>query len=206
MNTIIAFGPPPLSQEAADCSIDLIDFMAAAVRGVDQIDVTPTVRESWRQHLAAYYPMLHPADRYWFATAPYTLAAINNGWPQLSEPERDMYRQAWAAALPSMLQLINPVLNAPEPTHAPPPSPIYWQPADQTRMYPEQHADDTMSDLMNQLLEKQRKEEEMAMKFGDPTYQEQVRMQNQATNMQLLSNMSQMRFQTMMAVAKNFKA
>src|SRR5262245_16031814 len=112
MNAIIAIGPPPLSQEAADCSIDIIDFMAAAVRGVDLIDVTPAMREAWRSHLAAYYPLLHPADRYWFATAAYRLTAIRNEWPQLPEPVRDMHRQAWAAVLPAMLQLINPVLNA----------------------------------------------------------------------------------------------
>jgi hypothetical protein len=39
----------------------VIDFMAAAVRGVDTIDVTPAVRSKWHDHLAVYYPMLTPS-------------------------------------------------------------------------------------------------------------------------------------------------
>ena len=63
-NGLIAMGPPPLTQYAADCALDVIDFMAAVVRGVDLIDVTPTMREAWRSHLAVYYPMLASVDRY----------------------------------------------------------------------------------------------------------------------------------------------
>jgi hypothetical protein len=83
--TLLAIGSPPFTVEAADCSIDVIDFMAAAVRGVDLIDVTPAVREAWRSYLAAYYPILNPIDRYWFATAPSMLASLRTCWPQLSE-------------------------------------------------------------------------------------------------------------------------
>jgi hypothetical protein len=84
-NSLLAVGPPPLTVEAADCSIDVIDFMAAAVRGVDLIDVTPAVRDAWRSYLAAHYPILNPIDRYWFATAPSMLASLRTCWPQLSE-------------------------------------------------------------------------------------------------------------------------
>jgi hypothetical protein len=35
-----AHAPPVLTQEAADCHLDLVKFMATAVRGVDLIDVT----------------------------------------------------------------------------------------------------------------------------------------------------------------------
>jgi len=34
-NGLISRGPPPLTEGAADAALDLIDFMAAAVRGVD---------------------------------------------------------------------------------------------------------------------------------------------------------------------------
>ena len=44
---LLSPGPPPLSLLAADCAIDLIDFMAATVRGVDLLDVTPAVREAF---------------------------------------------------------------------------------------------------------------------------------------------------------------
>jgi hypothetical protein len=79
-NGPISAGPPPLTEGAADAALDVIDFMAAAVRGVDTIDVTPAVRIKWHEHLGAYYPMLNPVDRVWFANAPFTLAAIQTGW------------------------------------------------------------------------------------------------------------------------------
>ena len=79
-NGPISAGPPPLAEGAADAALDVTDFMAAAVRGVDTIDVTPAVRIKWHEHLGAYYPMLNPVDRVWFANAPFTLAAIQTGW------------------------------------------------------------------------------------------------------------------------------
>jgi len=109
---LLSPGPPLLTQVAADCAIDLVDFMAAVVRGVDTIDVTPAVREAWRAHLAAYYPMLSPADRYWFASAPITLSTVQATWEQLPPVQQDMYRQTWASAIPGLLQLVGPALTA----------------------------------------------------------------------------------------------
>ena len=45
---ILAQGQLPLTQEAADAALDAIDFIAAAVRGYDAIDVTNIVRPIWR--------------------------------------------------------------------------------------------------------------------------------------------------------------
>ena len=70
------------------------------------------MRHSWRAYLAMYYPALAPVDRYWFASAPFMLANLQATWPQLAEPQRMMYRQAWSASLPAMLQFIDPVLRA----------------------------------------------------------------------------------------------
>lgn len=42
-----------------------------------------------------------------------------------------------------------------------------------------------------------------AYQVGGWALQQQVQMQNDAVNMQMLSNMSQMQYQSMMAVAKN---
>jgi hypothetical protein len=86
--------------------------MAAVVRGVDLIDVTEEMRQIWRNHLAQYYPMLAPADRVWFASAPATLAQINAYWPQTPPYAREMWRQTWAATLPAILQFVEPVLQA----------------------------------------------------------------------------------------------
>jgi hypothetical protein len=108
---VLAFGPPSLTQYAADCAIDVIDFMAAVVRGVDLIDVTEEMRQIWRNYLAQYYPMLAPADRFWFANAPTTLAQINAMWPQMPQISREMWRQNWTISLPAILQFIEPVLQ-----------------------------------------------------------------------------------------------
>ena len=109
---VLVFGPPPLTQYAADCALGVIDFMAAVVRGVDMIDVTEEMRQIWRNYLAQYYPMLAPPDRVWFANAPATLAQINASWPQMPDYAREMWRQTWAATLPPILQFIEPVLQA----------------------------------------------------------------------------------------------
>ena len=179
---LIAVGPPPLTEVAADCSIDVIDFMAAAVRGIDAIDVTPAMRQAWRAHLAAYYPMLAPVDRFWFANAPATLAAIQAGWQQLPEPQRALYRQTWAMALPALLQFAGPVLNgaasAPQPVAASPqPGPV---------------RDTFVHDLINTLVSAGGRELErqatnvVSELVGQPTaYNEQV-------NNQMLINMSNM--------------
>ena len=55
-DTLISPGPPPLMLSAADSALDLIDFIATAVRGVDTIDVTPAMREAWRSHLRRVLP------------------------------------------------------------------------------------------------------------------------------------------------------
>jgi hypothetical protein len=60
-DTILAYGPPPLTQQTADASLDTIDFIAAAVRGYDAIDVTNVLRPLWRAHLA-YYQQSSPKD------------------------------------------------------------------------------------------------------------------------------------------------
>lgn len=111
-DALLAAGPPPLTQLAADCALDLIDFMAAVVRGVDLIDVTEEMRQIWRNYLATYYPQLAPADRYWFANAPATLSELNVMWPQMPAATREMWRQTWAMSLPATLQFIQPVLEA----------------------------------------------------------------------------------------------
>lgn len=108
---ILAMGPPPLTQIAADRALDLIDFMAAVVRGVDLIDVTDAMRQIWRNYLATYYQMLPLANRYWFANAPAALSDLNMMWPQLPQMSREMYRQTWAVSLPVTLQFIEPVLR-----------------------------------------------------------------------------------------------
>jgi hypothetical protein len=58
---------------------------------------------------------------------------------------------------------------------------------------------------MNQIQNQQRMEEQEALEKGGVALQQQVRMNNDAVNIQMLSNMAAMRHQAMMAVANNMK-
>jgi len=107
---ILAQGLVPLTQDAADAALDAIDFIAAAVRGYDAIDVTNIVRPIWRQHLAYWYPQLPPVTQQWYANAPQMLAWIRAQWPLLDQWHRSALLQQWAMELPQMLWMVDPVL------------------------------------------------------------------------------------------------
>jgi hypothetical protein len=107
---LLADGPPPLSTQAADAALDAIDFIAAAVRGVDVIDVTDILRPLWRTHLAAWYPHLPPPTREWYANAPLILATLRAQWPLLDPWRRAALLQQWSFELPQMLWMLDPVL------------------------------------------------------------------------------------------------
>jgi len=109
-SNILAFGPPPLTQQAADAAIDTIGFIAAAVRGVDTIGVTEVVRPLWRIHLANWYPQLEPSTREWYANAGAMLANLRSQWPLLPPWQRNSLLDQWAFELPQMLWMLEPVL------------------------------------------------------------------------------------------------
>jgi len=120
-NVILAQGPPPLTVASADAALDAIDMIAAAVRGVDLIDVTAAVRPLWRRHLASWYPHLHPVTRQWYANAPTMLAALRAQWAQLAPWQRASILQQWTADLPQMLWMLDPVLAEAQAAAARPP-------------------------------------------------------------------------------------
>jgi hypothetical protein len=109
-SNILAFGPPPLTQQAADASIDTVGFIAAAVRGVDTVGVTEVVRPLWRIHLANWYPQLEPSTREWYANAGVMLASLRKQWPMLPPWQRNSLLDQWAFELPQMLWMLEPVL------------------------------------------------------------------------------------------------
>jgi hypothetical protein len=106
---LAVFGAQKLTQQQADCSIELIDFMAAAVRGVDLLQVDEPMRQVWRAYLAQRYAMLPDAQRTWLASTPALFANLTTSWPQLTPAVQNQYRQAWSAALPPVLQFVEPV-------------------------------------------------------------------------------------------------
>jgi len=107
---ILAQGLIPLTQDAADAALDAIDFIAAAVRGYDAIDVTNIVRPIWRSHLAYWYPQLPPITQQWYANSPMMLASIRAQWPLLDPWHKNALLQQWAMELPQMLWMVDPVL------------------------------------------------------------------------------------------------
>lgn len=109
-SNILAFGPPPLTQQAADAAIETIGFIAAAVRGVDTMAVTEVVRPLWRIHLANWYPQLTPTSRERYANAGVMLASLRAQWPQLPPWLRNSLVDQWAFELPLMLWMLEPVL------------------------------------------------------------------------------------------------
>jgi len=110
MPNVLSYGPPVLTDEAADAGLDMIDFIAAQVRGVDLIDVTNVVRPLWRVHLAYWFPHLPPQTRMWYANAPAAFAALQTHWPMLNPVQRSALLQQWAFELPAMLSMIDPVM------------------------------------------------------------------------------------------------
>ena len=109
-SNVLAFGPPPLTQQAADAAIDTIDFIAAAVRGIHTIEVTQVIRPLWRIHLATWYPQLMPMTREWYANAGVMLASLRKQWPMLPPWQRNSLLDQWAFELPQMLWMLEPVL------------------------------------------------------------------------------------------------
>lgn len=112
VNRAIAPGEPPLTAEAADASLDLFDFMAAAVRGQDSIDVTPAARQAWRERLVALYPSMAPEEQSFFGHAPLAIAALRANWDGLSEVQQASYRSAWEPTLPGLAKLAATALTA----------------------------------------------------------------------------------------------
>jgi len=214
-DAVISPGPPPLTISAADGAIDLIDFMAAAVRGVDTIDVTPAMRESWRAYLAQYYPMLPPPDRMWFANASLMLTQIHQGWAQLSEQQRTATVQAWSMILPAILQFAAPVLGqgaAAQPGMMMPGMPAaapQAYPAAAPAYAPQAQGDDWSGKSAAELVqimnaEADKRVAEAAKRSPEAAAEQQAF--NEQLALTMLTNMASMRNQALMAVANNFRA
>jgi hypothetical protein len=109
--TVLCYSVPPLLQDAADAALDMIHFIATAVRGYDAIEVNDVVRPLWRAHLAAWFPQLPFETRNWYANAPSMLAAIGAQWQMLNPWQQAALLQQWTMELPGMLWMLEPVLE-----------------------------------------------------------------------------------------------
>jgi hypothetical protein len=273
-NNILAAGPPPLTVEAADRSIDLIDFVVAAVRGIDLIDVTPAVREAWRHFLSSHYQLMDLEHRGFFASAPAMLSSIRSQWSLMPPLQQAALQQIWASVLPEMISWIDAALQgsvpmpatgqfgyptappqygpppgmraypAAPPAYAPvamnpyqaqpspygppamnpcaappqygppamspyPPAPPQYGPPAYPNVYSagQQGSPDSMSNLLHNVHRKQQEKLDEAMSRDSSGVEAaQIRAQNDALNAQLLTNISHMQFESMMATARNIKS
>src|ERR1700730_3907389 len=98
-----------LTQEAADCGLEVIRFKAWAVTGLELI-VTPEMLLNWRNYLAYRYPTL--PDQYSIVNACWELNNITAKWPNMSQVERELWQNMWATSMPQNLALIEPVFPA----------------------------------------------------------------------------------------------
>jgi hypothetical protein len=205
---LLAGGPPPLTVEAADCALTVIDIMAAIVRGVDLIDVTPQVRQDWRNYLANAYPNLAPQDRAWVANTPAQLRELQHGWSAWPPAVREQIRQTWAVALPGILNFVAPVVATGQPAYgyegvAAYQSPAYYLPAHAAPAY--HGGDESVADILARIQHGQQQAEEQARGRSQEEYL-QVKLQNDSLNAQMLSNISRMQYESMKAITSNFKA
>src|SRR4051812_40355404 len=188
-------GPPPLTQKACQAAIDVIDLVAAEVRGVDLIDVTPNVRRLWQEHVVVHYPRLGPDGRGFLAGADVMLANLQANLPRMTVQERQYCRQQWAQQLQGYLEFLQPVLDAAQSNIV----------ARQAGGYAGNRGG-APSQYIAEILRHQQAAEAEAYDNGGAMMAEQVSQQNQAVLNQMLTNMATMRHQSMMAVAQNFKA
>lgn len=198
---LLAVGPPPLTTDAADASIDLIDFMAAKVRGVDLIDVTPVVREAWRYRLATYWPVLDEAARWWCVNTPRMLEYFQTHWDEMGYGEQNQVKQIWAAQLPSLLPAVEATLEV--AASSSPGGQQQYATGRGGRSY-SQRADDVNS-LLSQIHQRQHEDEENAFNEGGTDLQLLVKKHHENVNSTMLTNFAQMRYEAMMNTARAFK-
>jgi len=196
---LLSAGPPPLTVTMADAAIDLIDFMAAAVRGVDLIDVTPAVREAWRLRMARYWPTFNAETREFCVLAPARLQQYLKGWQSYSEPQRTAYRQAWASVLPGLLPAVEETLQSAASSGfsaSPPPASAYGH-----HSYPQRSS--TVNSLMSEIFAGQEAEEQEALRLGGPEQAAMIKAQIEVRNAEMLSKIFELRHQARMAPWKH---
>lgn len=190
-------GPPPLTQKAVQAAIDVIDFMAAEVRGVDLIDVTPQVRRLWQNHVVTYYPAIGQDGRQFLANGDTMLATIKSNWPRMTPDQQAFYRQYWGQQLAGFLEFLQPVLDAAGGNGG------AQQPAYASNAYG--YGGGAPSGYIAEIIAQQQAAEVEAYRTRGPMAAQQVSNENQALLNQTLTNMSHMAYESQMAVARNMK-
>jgi len=208
-NAPIAWGNPPLTHEIANCYFDLMGFVHSLAANTEWLPLPDQIRDTYAQMLAAQYSSLPPPVQAWLGTLPRGWTALRAAWRNATPEMRGVLRQQVLANAGDLPQFGPPPAYAQAP-YAPPPPPAYGYPGQPVpaAMAPqpvapasadgEKSADQLLADIV-----KMGKEEEEKLTKEDPVQAYQVRLQNNARNAQLLSNMMQMRHESMMAIVHN---
>lgn len=224
-NAPIAQGNPPLTREMANCYLDLIGFVQSLAMNAEWHPLPEAMRGQQIQMLSVQYPFMPPQQQAWFAGLPLGWTQLRASWVTAPPETRSQLR----------LQILASMGVQPQDMYTPPPPPFaqgpygappyqqpyqqqYQQPYQQQYQQPYQQAyqpspqaygtppdqGKTSDDLVKEILDDDKKKEAEAAKES-PELALQVRLQNSARNAQMMSNMMQMRFDSMMTVARNIK-
>jgi uncharacterized delta-60 repeat protein len=209
-NLPIATGDPPLTQEVANCYFDLVSFNRAMAAGTEWHPLPAHERARYTQILSSQYPELPREHREWLAGLPRGWTAWRAYWRNASEAERQRLRQellAHGVNIPAFAQSFTP------PEAAAPSEPAAVPTARDTssgvQLSPgsgqQPAADSTKDTLLTEIMRGGAEKEAAAAKRG-PEAALQARMANQALYAQVLTNIMQTRYDSLMAVARNLRA
>jgi hypothetical protein len=208
-NAPIAQGNPPLTQEIANCYYDLIALVQSLQSGLQWQPLPDHVKAGYTKVLASQYAGLHPAQQAWFGNLPRGWTSIRASWKNVTPEAREQLRQQ---ILNSLGALANSMPNLAAAAVFGPPSMPQAQgglgaPAQGgigAGPNQGQGGGASADQLVAQILEADRKQE-AELEKENPEMALQAKLQNSARNAQMLSNMMQMRHDSMMSIARNIR-
>ncbi len=213
-NAPLVPGEPPLTQEIADCALEYLYFMLAAVQNTTPAETPPRVRQQWTMHLMQLYGTANPQERLWLANIPLMMAQIRVQWSALPEPQKQMYRNQWLSQLPMMANspLWGPFMPAqgraqqsawgsgpayPQAGYGSPNYGAYGS----ANAYQESSPDDLVYNILQSFDQKEKE----AQETGDDFQFKQLEDEHQRQITQMLNDMSRMRYDNLMTVARNMR-
>lgn len=102
----IARGNPPLTAQVADAYAEFVSFMLTQCLGKRAFNPDRNFKNALAQSLAAQYSSYSPAQQTRFSQVPLLWELLRLKWSQLSQAERDNYRQQWRPAANSLLSRV----------------------------------------------------------------------------------------------------
>lgn len=102
----IASGNPPLTAQVADAYAEFVSFLLAECLGRSVFNPDRNFKNALAQNLAAQYSSYSPEQQRQFSQVPLLWEVLRLKWSQLSQVERDNFRQQWRPAANSLLSTV----------------------------------------------------------------------------------------------------